>query len=255
MPFIPLHDENPRLLIRWPWVTWGLMAGCVLIHLLVTFTDAEAQNRILLSLGFMPALLSGNVVLPEGYSVVPAWFTLVSYQFLHGGWAHLCGNMLFLWVFGDNIEDALGHLRFMVFFLLSGIIGALAQFAIAPHSEITLIGASGAVSGVLAAYLLLHPKARVWIPIVIIPVFLPAWLLLIGWFGLQLFQGVLSSDLPNVAWWAHIGGFVAGIPLYLILRRREIPLFGQQDLPSGITLRDAIRRKHWENRRQRRPWG
>ena len=132
---------------------------------------------------------------------------------------HLIGNMLYLWVFGDNVEDAMGHARFVAFYLICGIAAALAHTLADPASQIPTIGASGAVSGVLGAYLLLHPKARVLVPIWIVPVYLPAFVLLIFWFAFQIvFAATSEAGAPGVAWWAHIGGFLAGALMALALR-------------------------------------
>jgi membrane associated rhomboid family serine protease len=149
--------------------------------------------------------------------------TLVTYQFLHAGWLHLLSNLLFLWVFADNIEDAYGHAGFVLFYLLSGIAGGLTHVLMQPASTAPLIGASGAVSGVLAAYAILFPKARVWILLFMrIPIPLPAIWVLGGWFALQVLSVYTSGGLGEVevAWWAHIGGFVAGLALTFLLRGR-----------------------------------
>ncbi len=163
-----------------------------------------------------------------GGDVVSATIPLFSSLFLHGGWLHLIGNMLYLWVFGDNVEDKLGHGRFIFFYLLCGVIASLVHVAMDPHSPIPTIGASGAISGVLGAYLLLFPKARV---LTLIPIFiflqvaeLPALIVLGLWFVLQFVNGMMSigmdtAGMGGVAWWAHIGGFAAGMVLVLPLRK------------------------------------
>jgi membrane associated rhomboid family serine protease len=146
----------------------------------------------------------------------------ITYQFLHGGWMHLISNMAFLWVFADNIEDAFGHFGFLLFYLLCGIAAGLLHTVMQPDSGAPLIGASGAVSGVLAAYLLLYPKARIWILLFMrIPLPISAFWALSGWFALQLLSIFISSeDEAQVAWWAHIGGFLAGLILTFVLRSR-----------------------------------
>jgi membrane associated rhomboid family serine protease len=153
-------------------------------------------------------------------------------MFLHGGWLHIIGNMLYLWIFGNNVEDSIGHFKFIVFYLLCGIAAAAAQVAISPDSTVPMIGASGAISGVLGAYLLLLPRARV---LVLFPIwifwrvfYVPAMLMLVLWFGMQLLSGlaVLHVDVNGgVAFWAHVGGFVAGILLVPVFKKRGVRLF------------------------------
>jgi membrane associated rhomboid family serine protease len=153
-------------------------------------------------------------------------------MFLHGGWMHLIGNMLYLWIFGNNVEDAMGHVRFPIFYLLCGIAAALAQGFYDPNSAVPMIGASGAIGGVLGGYLLLYPRARV---LVLIPlgfftqlIRIPALAVLGFWFVLQFIQSALSSgEGGGVAYWAHIGGFVAGMVLILVFRDKGIPLLGR----------------------------
>src|SRR5690242_6189141 len=150
-------------------------------------------------------------------------------MFLHGGWAHLLGNMLFLWIFGNNIEDALGHGRYLLFYLLCGLAAATAQIVADPASEIPMVGASGAIAGVLGAYLVLHPHANVrvlvWIVIFVRLVNVPAWIVLGLWFAMQLFGGLATPMAKGgVAFWAHVGGFAAGIVLILVLRPRRVAL-------------------------------
>ena len=198
---------------------------------------------------FRSAVFLYEVTLPP--EVVPAFFadfaltpahltgarnpnvfaTPLTSMFLHGGWMHLIGNMLYLWIFGNNIEDACGHIRFIFFYLLAGLAAAGAQIAINPHSTVPMVGASGAISGVLGAYLLLYPRARV---LVMLPIFIfirffyvPAFLLLLVWFGMQLLSGwaTVGNDGGGVAFWAHIGGFAAGMMLIPFFKRRSVRLF------------------------------
>jgi membrane associated rhomboid family serine protease len=163
---------------------------------------------------------------------VDSYLTIFTSMFLHGGWLHIIGNMWYLWIFGNNVEDSIGHFRFIVFYLLCGIAAAAAQVVISPDSTVPMIGASGAISGVLGAYLLLFPRARV---LVLFPIwifwrvfYVPAMLMLVLWFGVQLLSGlaVLRVDVNGgVAFWAHVGGFVAGMLLIPIFKRRGIRLF------------------------------
>jgi membrane associated rhomboid family serine protease len=167
----------------------------------------------------------GTAFFANGAVLVPERLTLVTYMFLHGGWLHLTGNMLFLWVFGDNIEDAMGHLRFIMFFLMCGIFAAVVHTYMLPHSDLPLIGASGAVAGVIAAYLILHPKVKVWVlALWRIPIKITAaWAL--GIWILAQFANLLLEGEEAVAWWAHVGGLVVGGVLILFMRRRGVVLF------------------------------
>ncbi len=206
--FIPLHDKNPRVLIAGPWVTMGVIAACTAIFAVQVWLNLQGQGRLLYGLALIPATLTGEADLsPQLYLVTPA-VTLLTYNFLHGGGLHLAGNMLFLWVFGDNIEDAMGHGRFVVFYLLGGVAAGLLQTLADPASPVPTIGASGAVAAVMGAYLMQYPRAKVLVPIVIVPVYLPAVFLLLLWIGFQVFTAITGGG--GVAWWAHIGGFAAG---------------------------------------------
>ena len=255
MPFIPLHDDNPRIFIAKPWATWGLILACVLVYLIQIFSDPQTGERLAYGLGLIPATLSGEAELNAHLYLTSPVVTLATYMFLHGGFLHLGGNMLFLWVFGDNIEDAMGHGRFVAFYLLGGVIAGLVQVMLDPASRLPTIGASGAVAAVLGAYLILHPKARILVPILYIPLYLPAYLLLLLWIGFQVFMA-FSDGGGGVAWWAHIGGFIAGALLIIPFRHNSLPLFGgPDDLPRGVTLR----RKHdaptnGANDKRRGPW-
>lgn len=221
---VPLKDDNPLQVIRFQAVTAVLVAANVVVFVL---TGALAQpafsNAIATGFGVVPVeLLHPGMVLPVSINPVPEPLTLLTYMFLHGGWMHLLFNMAFLWVFADNIEDAFGHVGFLIFYLLCGVLAALSHAVMAPESPIPVIGASGAVSGVLGAYLLLYPRARLWVIFYLpIPVRIPAVIVLGLWFALQLLS-VFSPNTegPLVAWWAHIGGFVSGMALTLLLRSR-----------------------------------
>ncbi len=157
---IPLRDDNPTQLT--PVVSYAIIAACVLVFLWQISLGANQQAAVY-SLGLIPTVLLQGASLPPELTTVPPLATVFTSMFLHGGWLHLIGNMLYLWIFADNIEDAMGHGRFVVFYLLCGIAAALAQALPAPGSEIPMIGASGAISGVLGAYLLLHPRAHVMV--------------------------------------------------------------------------------------------
>ncbi|MHB9004581.1 MAG: rhomboid family intramembrane serine protease [Coriobacteriia bacterium] len=208
---IPLHDDNPTQ--RFPWLTVLVIAVNAIVFAMEASMETQELNSFLLKWAFIPQRFF------ESPLSVDQLKTLVVSMFLHGGWLHLIGNMLFLWIFGNNIEDRLGALRFGLFYLVCGATAALAQAFAAPEASIPMVGASGAIAGVLGAYLMLYPRARV---VTVIPIFfyievaaLPAAFVIGFWFLLQLAQGVGSLGAlgteGGVAWWAHVGGFVAGI--------------------------------------------
>ena len=221
--FIPLHDNTPLKVIRFQYVTLAIIAGNVIIFLMTgAFQSEQFLGSVATTFGVVPSDLTQGSFQNAAHDPIPEPATLVSYMFLHAGWLHLISNMLFLWVFADNVEDAFGHVAFTLFYLLCGIAGALAHVAMAPNSPSPLIGASGAVSGVIASYLLLYPKARVWILLFMrIPLRISAVWVLGGWFLLQIVSAYLDfSGGEQVAWWAHIGGFAAGLVLTLVLRSK-----------------------------------
>lgn len=224
---IPLRDDNPSELSAV--VCVALIVACVTVFLWQAGLDARAFERVFLSLGAIPAVLTGDVRLEPQLVRVPVWLSVFTSMFLHGGWLHLAGNMLYLWIFGDNVEDAFGHVRFAAFYAACGAVAVAAQVMPDPHSPVPMVGASGAVSGVLGAYLMLYPRARV---LVAIPLGfyldvrrLPAVLVLVLWFVVQLASSLLGDGREGVAFRAHVGGFVAGMLLAPFLRRPGIPLF------------------------------
>ncbi len=225
---IPLHDDQPTTLF--PYVTITIIVLCSIIFAWQLTLPPQAQTAVIFGLGMIPAVLLQHVALPANLHFVPAPLTVVTSQFLHGGWMHLIGNMLYLWIFGNNVEDAMGHRRYIVFYLLCGSIAALAQALLAPSSQLPMIGASGAISGVLGAYLLLHPRARILVAIpigILIPAMrLPAVAVLGFWFVLQMVNSLFASgDQGGVAWAAHVGGFVAGMLLVPIFKYSRVRLF------------------------------
>ncbi|SDG47604.1 rhomboid family intramembrane serine protease [Alloyangia pacifica] len=202
----PIRDHNPSG--RTPYVTYALIIANTVIFLgyWSLFSDPRALDAFFERWALFPSHIS------EGYG----YTGILTSMFLHGGFMHLFGNMLFLFIFGDNIEDMLGHLRYLLFYLASGVAAALLQYVADPGSAVPTVGASGAIAGVMGAYLLLFPKARVDILIILIIIFkvlpIPAWLLLAVWFGMQIFSGIGSAGAEGgVAYWAHVGGFVAGL--------------------------------------------
>ncbi len=236
MFFLPLFDENSTS--RRPIIVWVVMAICFMVFFWQQTLDDFTARLALYQFGFVPTIVFQGDTLPSKLILVPAWTTIITSMFLHGGWLHLGGNMLYLWIFGDNVEDAMGRVRFILFYLLCGIAAALAQATIDPSSPIPMVGASGGIAGVLGAYLILHPKAAVRCIMVIIVFFrfinIPAWIVLGGWIGLQFaaapqaFQGTGGG----VAYMAHIGGFVAGVALIPFFKKRHISLFDRGQPPK-----------------------
>lgn len=227
--FLPLKDENPLRVIPYQLVTVALIATCVLVFLWQLSLGERGQLQAVYGFGTIPSVLFGRRELDPALAVLPAEVTVLTSMFLHGGWLHLGGNMLYLWVFGDNVEDSMGHFRFVVFYLLCGIVATLTHSFLAADSTVPLVGASGAISGVLGAYLVLHPKVRVLVlAFYRLPIHLPAYVVLGGWIVLQAINAYVGGQMPGeagVAWWAHIGGFVAGMLLIGPMRRRAVPLF------------------------------
>lgn len=227
--FVPIGDDNPLKRIRFQYVTVGLIIANVLVFLLET--AAGPEPRFVSSFAVVPQELfqvhftRGHAAFSTDELAVPERFTLFSYMFFHGDVMHLLGNMLFLWVFGDNVEDALGHVRFLVFFLACGVIAALTHVMMLPTSQDALIGASGAVSGVIAAYMMLHPRVDVWVlALKFIPLRISAALVLGLWVVLQIVM-VAFPQVGPTAWWAHIGGLIAGAALVVVMRQPGVPLF------------------------------
>lgn len=221
---IPLRDENP--VRRTPVVTWALLASCVLVFLWQISLGPPGFNRLVFALGVIPAVLFGHAQLPPEIALAPPVATIFTSMFLHGGWLHLAGNMLYLWIFGDNVEDRLGRVRFLAFYLACGAAAVFAQALPTPESRIPMVGASGAISGVLGAYLLMFPRARV---LVLVPlgfilkvIRLPAVWVLGLWFAIQLVSSLLApAGEGGVAFRAHLGGFVAGMVFAPLLLRRS----------------------------------
>lgn len=204
----PIRDHNPSG--RTPYVTYGLIAINVAVFLVSLQYDGNP--RALQSFYAQYALVPRFLTEGFGFS------GLVTSMFLHGGWMHILGNMLFLHIFGDNLEDEMGHVGFSLFYLAAGLGAGLIHWLSAPYSNVPTVGASGAIAGVMGGYLLLFPKARVDILIILVVIFrvipVPAWLMLAIWFGLQVLGGWSApADQGGVAYWAHVGGFVVGLAL------------------------------------------
>ncbi len=232
--FIPVQDDNPLRFIRRPWVTLFLIAATIICYLLEL---TEQGGTVAASFAMVPAelfqagsgLWGGPAIGPNDVLPIAERVTLVSYLFLHSDLLHLGTNMLFLWVFGDNVEDAIGHGRFILFYLVCGVAAGLAHAFAMPLSKIPLIGASGAVAGIVGAYLILYPNVRVWVlALRFIPLNVSAALALGLWIAAQVAM-LFVGDLGPTAWFAHIGGILAGSMLILLLRRRGVGLWGNND--------------------------
>ena len=226
---IPISDDNPARLT--PVVTWLIIALCVAAYIWERSLGHEAGAAIVL-LGFVPASLFHPHAPPPGLISISPIATLFTSMFLHGGILHIAGNMLYLWIFGNNVEDAMGHARFALFYLACGVAAALMLAVVDPGSRVPMIGASGAISGVLAGYVLLFPRARVTVivplGIIFYPFALSAFWVVSFWFVMQLASAAFSNPHePGVAWWAHVGGFGAGLLLTPLFRTQRFPLFGR----------------------------
>ena len=220
---IPLKDNIRSS--RAPVITVGLIVINVLVYLNQLALSPRAAVRFVYLYGLIPVEITGGELLVQ--HPVPLYGTIFTSMFVHGGLFHLAGNMLYLWIFGDNVEDRLGRFRFLLFYLLSGAAAAATQILSDPHSQIPMVGASGAISGVLGAYLLLYPHARV-VTLVFFGWFIRlieirALFVLGFWILVQLASGLLTwgAQVGGVAWFAHVGGFVAGLVMVIPLRRRE----------------------------------
>ena len=224
---IPLHDDNPTELT--PVVTIASIVACVLVFLYQISLPIDLDNSFVFQYGAIPALLFGQANLQGMVMASPAYATLFTSMFLHGDWMHLIGNMLYLWVFGHNIEDVMGHAKYVFFYLTCGILATLSQALTDPSATVPMIGASGAISGVLGAYLLLFPRARILVLIPVLGITKVAAGFVLGlWFVMQLFSEGMSigSTGGGVAFFAHIGGFLAGMALIGLFKRRNVPFVG-----------------------------
>lgn len=240
--FVPLHDTVELKYIRVQYVTIGIIAVDVLFWLFATVASLDVVEHASLGLGFIPAVIFDYAALHPSLVIVPEDATFITYAFLHFDFWHLASNMLFLWVFGDNVEDALGHWRFLIFYLLCAAAGAAFHGLIAPASEGPLIGASGAISGVVTAYFLLHPRVRIWVLVLFrIPLPLPAFIPLTLWIIQQFVM--LALDLEGtVSWGAHVGGIIAGAILVLVMRREGVPLFDREIVtPKAVMPKTGAR--------------
>ena len=226
MVFLPLKDDNPLKFIWFQFATVTLIAINSAIYYWQYTLGETALVDLVNTAGVIPISVFGTASLPAWLGQLPPEATLITYMFLHGDWWHLLGNMLFLWVFGDNVEDAMGAVRFVLFYLICGVAAALVHVYANPGSDAPLIGASGAIAGVIGAYIMLYPRVRMWsLAFMRLPLKLPAYLVIGAWVATQVFF-VISDVQDGTAWWAHLGGFVTGILLVAVFKRSDHPLFG-----------------------------
>jgi membrane associated rhomboid family serine protease len=221
---MPIYDDNPFRLPHRPIVTWSLI-GLNLLMFLIEIPSAGDSYAVISRYGVTPAAFIGDGAVP---GALPPVLTLVTYMFLHADAGHIFGNMIFLWVFGDDIEEALGRTRFLLFYLLTGALAALAYIASNVDSEIPLIGASGAIAGIVVAYVMLRPCARVTVLLWFIPLRIAAYWV-VGAFAVTQFVHLGSASKSDVAYWCHVGGMVAGGALFMLMR------------PAGLRLFECIR--------------
>ncbi len=228
--FFPYRDDNP-LHHGPPVVTLVIIGVCTVVYVVVQLPLGPREGQAyVLGFGFIPAVFFGNAELPGELARVPAPATLITRMFSHGGLLHLAGNMWFLWLYGDNVEDAMGRFRYVLFYLICGVVAALAQGAVDPASRVPMIGASGAISGVMAAYLLIWPRANIrvfyWWFVFIGRINVPAFFVLGLWIVLQLVSLPAAMQAQGgIAIAAHLGGFAAGLALTPFLKRRGVTLF------------------------------
>ncbi|MGB7600919.1 MAG: rhomboid family intramembrane serine protease [Candidatus Sulfotelmatobacter sp.] len=222
---LPIRDDQARY--STPWVTWFLIGLNLVIFFIESTLDPRSLNLVIHQFGVVPyhlaAFLAGSSRFPLPVVVLP-FFTSM---FLHASWMHVIGNMWFLYIFGDNVEDWLGHFKYLLFYLLTGLIAMMTQVAINLHSTVPSVGASGAIAGVLGAYFVLYPRARVLTWFFVFVVWVPAWIILGYWFVLNFLSGtatalaVRGQNMGGVAFWAHVGGFVSGALLVKVFGERE----------------------------------
>jgi membrane associated rhomboid family serine protease len=218
---VPIYDDNPFTQPVKPVVTWGLIAANVLVFLYEAAATQSGLDRMIDTFSLTPAALTGDMA---ARGRLPPIATLVTYQFFHAEIWHLLGNMIFLWVFGDDIERALGRARYLAFYLAAGIVGAFMFIANDPHSRIELIGASGAISGVVIAYLMLRPCAKITVLLGIIPLRISAYWV-VGLFVITQLWNLGAASKSEVAYWCHFGGMLAGAVLFPLLKPRWVRLF------------------------------
>ena len=223
MFFFPFADENPTN--KKPIISWLIIFACSFIFINQIFDPTYITEQTFLSFGMIPAILFGNSELSGHLKIIPPFLSIFTSMFLHGGWMHVIGNMTYLYIFGDNIEERLGKFKFIIFYFVTGIVAAFSQAIMDPTSTIPMIGASGAIAGVLGGYLVLYPKANIkvlfWFIIFIKVIRIRAYIVLGGWIIIQFisFNGT-DVNSSGVAYAAHIGGFISGILLINIMKNK-----------------------------------
>ena len=242
----PIRDENPQL--RVPVVTFAIVALNVAVWILIQGLGSEpALTNSICRLGLIPGDVLGNIDFSKLSPRMPcrvdgdgSWLTVLTSMFMHGGWMHIIGNMWFLWIFGGNVEDAMGHTRFAIFYVLCGVAAAAAQMVADTASPIPMVGASGAIGGVMGAYIVLYPRVHVhmllFFGFYVTTFAVPAVWMLGYWIVLQLLGGILSGEGGGVAFWAHVGGFAAGAVL--------VPLFKDRRLLAAHPYHGWNQRRH-----------
>jgi len=221
----PIRDDQPRY--STPFVNWFLIVLNILIYLFQSMLDPRSYELFAREFGVVPSHLAAFLAGSPNYTLATVLVPFFTSMFLHAGWMHVLGNMWFLYIFGDNIEDYLGHFKYLVFYILSGLFAMSTQVAIYPHSNLPTVGASGAIAGVLGAYFILYPRARVLTWFFVFIFYLPAWIMLGYWFVFQFFAGAATlsmahagRDVGGVAVCAHVGGFVAGVIMIKLFPER-----------------------------------
>jgi membrane associated rhomboid family serine protease len=222
---LPLRDDQPRY--STPFVNSFLIGLNILIYLFQWTLDPHSFETLVSHFGMVPSHLTAFLAGSPRYPLPAVILPFFTAMFLHGSWMHVLGNMWFLYIFGDNVEDYLGHFKYLVFYVLTGLIAMFAQVATDPHSHVPTIGASGAIAGILGAYFVLYPRARVLTWFFVFVLWVPAWIILGYWFVLQFLSGAATSiayqghAVGGVAFWAHVGGFIAGLALIRVFPERQ----------------------------------
>jgi membrane associated rhomboid family serine protease len=221
---LPLRDDQPRY--STPWVNSFLIGLNLLIFLGEATLDPQSLDSLIHQFGVVPSHLAAFLAGSPRYSLLAVVLPFFTSMFLHGSWMHVIGNMWFLYIFGDNVEDYLGHFLYLVFYLLVGLVAMSVQVAVNPHSSVPTLGASGAIAGVLGAYFIVYPRARVLTWFFVFVLWVPAWIILGYWFVLNFLSGTATTlnaarqNMGGVAFWAHVGGFIAGMALIKIFPER-----------------------------------
>ena len=222
----PIKDDQPRY--STPFVNWFLIVLNILVYLFQASLDPRSSELFARQFGVVPSHLSAFLAGSPKYTLPAVVIPFFTSMFLHAGWMHVLGNMWFLYIFGDNVEDYLGHFKYLVFYVLCGLIAMTTQVAIYPNSTLPTVGASGAIAGILGAYFILYPRARVLTWFFVFVFYIPAWIMLGYWFVLQFMAGAVTlsvaqagKDVGGVAVWAHVGGFVAGLVMIKLFPERS----------------------------------